>query len=483
MRPVLQRYRRAILLGGALAFAGSPASADIRANDAIRVSTVTDGTSTTLHYRVDGKKSEYTTALDGAKFVTPGSVSIALRNFNPLRQSIVISISDAKDDRYEVLTKLIGSLSDTFVALGIKPAKDDLRPLMAQGDTCLAEKREAETAVSTLDARLNDDIWKAPRFAQVIERAATKIDTAHNESGFAEAVAEVTNFIDGSGTPPAAGAAPTSLKAALAQLEEAIAAVEKPLSVKEPSSCLEQVMPLYRLAHLTDPSRRLSSYRKLSAGLSKIAADLGTYHDWSTVHGDEYVLKRITPTSDTLKKVEIKAQKISYEIGDDAITTKAAALASATFEVRHYTVWVPEIGVGMTYSRYELKTYGTGQGTDGKTVLAETKRTQTNFDPTLMVNFVCGFCGASLLTPMLQIGTSTSTTTPGLFAGAGFKVIGGSKGALAIGAGFAVPFSKQPKNQEDVGKAIDGTAALADKLEFRPVRGQHWYLNLQYKFN
>ena len=149
--------------------------------------------------------------------------------------------------------------------------------------------------------------------------------------------------------------------------------------------------------------------------------------------------------------------------------------------VRKYAPWVPEIGAGLTFAKVKRQKFGTGTNDAGKTVISEADPDESSIDPTLMMNFLCGFCGASGFTPMFQVGTSTSKSTPAIFLGGGIRLLPTSKGDVALGVGYVIPFAKQLKGDAAVGDPIEGTADLENKLEWQRVKGAV-YVNLQYKF-
>ena len=98
-----------------------------------------------------------------------------------------------------------------------------------------------------------------------------------------------------------------------------------------------------------------------------------------------------------------------------------------------------------------------------------------------MLNFVVRNYFGAFLTPMLQVGVSTSKETPTFFLGGGIRFLHTGKGDFAFSGGFAFPWVKQLKSKQP-GDPVGGMKEIEDDLEFQPFPDRVYYSMLQYKF-
>jgi hypothetical protein len=416
-------------------------------------------------------------------------VAITLERFNPLANAISINVDDVPDPSAETLSKLVESLQSVSTILG--GTATTTRSAIVLPDAlieCKDQFQQADTLLGKLAAALNDDIWTSAKIKESIDSASTAIATGFAGGGALAVQGGVKKFDDFMGSDKDADDAKT-LRRKLKIAKAALTDVESLAKKENTQGCDAIVHPLYLLAMTSSPGERVATMERVLKAFSDIADYLRPFSEpsrWSTGDPSDYlVTSTIIPTSSTMKKVKVTFQARSYETTatPGILTVKTTDAGSTEFTVRRYSAWVPEIGVGVTFNRVSRPVYGTGKNAAGQTTIAlsETDKT-TKVDPTVLVNFVCGFCGLTRLTPMFQIGTSTSKTTPAILLGGGVRVFPTAKGEFAIGYGAILPWAKQLKNDDDLGKVIDGTAALEQHLEWRVVKGFHSYVTLQYKF-
>lgn len=478
-----------------VAAAGQPAALKARkVHDRVRVQVDTVDTpkpGSVVVYSVDTATGEFETLEPNKQFVAAGSaIAITVPRFNPLKTAITITVEDAVDPSHESVSKLVESLLSMSTILGAKlePAGNPgMRTVGANVAGCTETEKQVDADLVELSSTLNDAIFSGTRIKKEISDAADAIDNGFNLGGPAailSGVQKLAAFLGANDTSKG------TLRFAVAAAEAAIKKVEAEATRKDPDTCRQAVQRLYVLAVLTNPGQRLASLVQATKAVSDILTNLRTYapsNRWSQADRSEFVARRdINPTPATMKKVKVAFATRQYEesgITPGVMIGKTTDAASAEFIVRRYSAWVPEIGVGLTFSRVKRPEYGTGKNSDGETVIAQVApKDDASLDPSLMVNFVCGFCGLTPLTPMFQVGVSTSKTSPAMFLGGGIRFAGTAKGDFAFGYGAVLPWAKQLKNEADLNKVISGTAELAEHLEWRRVTGFHSYVTLQYKF-
>lgn len=444
-----------------------------------------------VKYRLDGQAAEYHELANDQEFLSSGPIALTIRQFNPLRTAVTVSLDDAADPTFASMTQLVESLLGLSGVLGAGlPGKDTPKTkarTLADEESCPALDEAEEVQTELVTALYRNPIWTPKRLTAEIETWASSIDEV---------------FADGKSGPSAIGAAlaladafigknetaPGSLSLAVNQAEVLIKKIDAALDVPADDECAKSALRVYEQLRLTNPHERLQRLKAIYQSVVGIRNLLSTYArqgQWSTVEPGEFIVRdSIQASADTMKKVTVAFSTVSYGADPQTgtLTGTKKPLSSARLVVRRYQAWVPEIGVGLTYARVQRPKYGTGKNAVGETVIAEAPPDDSQFAPTLMVNFLCGFCPAAALTPMIQIGASTSKDAPALFLGGGIRLLPTSKGDFAVGVGWVLPFARQLKSSSAVGKVIAGTAELDSNLEWQRVSGTHVYVNLQYKF-
>lgn len=415
-------------------------------------------------------------------------IAITVANFNPLTSALTITVDDVADPTHETLGKLVESLLSVSTILGAKIPDGIAGRMGGFAGDCGKHLSGATDDIRNLNDALNDEIWSSKSIRKEIDNAARAIETNLGKGG-ALAAGDGVRVLEAFLGSDEDNSDAKTLRARLKDAQNLLKKIEAAATNRNADKCEAAVQHIYLLAITANPSERLATFTKVVKNFSDIVESIREYTvrtRWSPAYPMELIARRgINPTSATMKKVKVKHATRSYQ--DSAIpgvlTLKDTDSAAAEFTVRRYSAWVPEIGVGLTFNQVDRPIYGTGKNAAGETIIALSATDKsTKIDPTLMVNFVCGFCRLSPVTPMFQIGTSTSKTTPAILVGGGVRFLATSKGDFAIGFGWIVPWAKQLKNEGDLNKVIAGTAALEEHLEWRIVDKFHKYVTLQYKF-
>jgi len=494
--------------------AAQGALGDTRVKNRIRLQVVdaTDGPKkATVQFAVDSTQDFNSLAADKT-FLATGPIVITVRRFNPLTTSVTVTVNDAADPTHATMGKLVESLLGMATVLGAKiegaAGLDGLKLRLNRvaedtlgrdaASTCKASDEVGEV-IEALDGSLFDPIWSAGELRKQTTGWGRTIDSKFkggaNGPAAIDAARQVLETYLGAESEPTndktlkwAASSSSNLTEALAKVNFAIRTLDDALAKKNPTPCDKVAQEQYRVLRLTNPYERRHRLTEIHKTVAAIRDSLDTYATparWSVSDMAEFIAKdSIEPTSSTMKNVTVGFSSLTYDVTQPtgALTVRKEDLTSAKVVVRRYVAWIPEIGVGLTFSTVNRPTYGTGTNDAGQTVITPGPIDSYSIDPTIMVNLICGFCGLNSVTPMFQIGTSTSKTTPAIFLGGGFRLAATAKGDFAFGIGWVLPWAKQLKSGVEPGKVIDGTADLQTNLEWRRITGQHVYVNLQYKF-
>ncbi len=470
-----------------------------RVRHRVRLEVVKTENKAVVKYTVD-EAPEFNELREGATFLTGGPIVLTLRQFNPLTTQVTVTVNDADDPTYEVMGKLVESLLGMAATLGAKvsdaaqTALDNklsatLMLVLPPGstETCDAEKKAVSSLTAELESSLFDPMWGPSELQGQIADWQRTIEDEYlaGRTGAAAmntARQKVAAFLG------LTKQRDTTLAELLAKADHAIATLDAVLAKENPTACESAALGEYRMLRLTNPYERRRVLGEIQKTVKEIHDLLDGYarmNRWSTSQPTEFIIRdSIEPTSSVMKNISVTFTDVSYSVpaSTGLLSAKRTDLVSTKMTVRRYLAWVPEIGVGLTYSRVTRKTYGTGKNDAGQTIITQGPESTQNVDPTVLVNFTCGFCALSPVTPMFQVGTSTSKDTQAIFLGGGFKFADTPKGAFAVGIGWALPFAKQLKPGVELNTVIDGTADLEKNLEWARIPGQHFYLNIQYKF-
>ena len=424
-----------------------------RVKDVIRLHEVPDGKKSVIRVVVDDPKGTFHPLAADRTFLTSGTIGITVYRFNPLRTAVKVTVDDVPDPTAGILEKLGDGVSGFAGVVG--PGIGTFAALMAKAPN------DCTAILPALLTALDAPEWHAGTIKKHYDNWSDQIEENLAGGGFHA----VQNAL-------------TSLNTELGKLRESLASIDKGIEKLDGCGGLDVSGPIVR------PRRDHAAL--VVAGVEEIRKLLvsyqGLWHDGAPA--DLIIKTGVEPTGKQMRKVTVAFTRISYSapVPSGLVLTKKEDVGGASFMVRRYSAWRPEIGVGLIYSNPKRPKYGTGKNEAGETIIAAAKTDSSSLDPSVLVNFVCGFCGATPLVPMFQIGASTSKTSPALFFGGGIRLLSTGKGDFAIGSGLVVPWAKQLKSGVEPGTVIDGTAALENQLEWRRVTGKHVYFSIQYKF-
>jgi hypothetical protein len=434
-------------------------------------------------------------------FTTTGPVAVTVERPNPLTLLVTAEVAEADDPSHATVGKLLEALIGAAGTIrpGAKgPTGDAARMSVTAfgnvGTTC-KNLKQATDLVNELDTNLYSAVWSRSHVLAHVKNWAAQINRGHAFGVPGPAAIQLgIDAIDLYLKPkadPADMTAPIDVPGDI--LEAAVAAVEKALKAKadgeEDKACLDLANTVYAAIRLTNPQSRLADVQRLYSSVVELRSLLETqYANPANWFGEDarktgyYVKRAVEPSSEKMQVVSVKVQVVDYT-GLDVVTpvllAKREDLLTASFIIRQYSFFVPEIGGGVTFTRFDRRTYATSKNDAGETVVGESIDELT-VDPTVMVNFVVRNYPGAFLTPMVQVGVSTSKDTPTIFLGGGLRFLHLGKGDFAFGAGAAFPWTKQLKTLAP-NVVVKGQKDIDDDLEFRSA-GVHLFWSLQYKF-
>jgi len=477
--------------------------------------------SKTIRYSVDGDDDSIGNKADGVVLRTTGPVKVTYPHLNPLAVQASASTSAVDDPQHAAIVQLVQALA----ALPgiVKPAAPAGAPVnvsfagarVGDKDTCNVSTAK-DTFVAVRSTLLDDNGYSAKglkgkfenwrnaigkalqsnsgpdavmagvdQLSNDLEELTARVDCAQKA---VDAIPDVkppektpehmaydnlTTAVVGQLAGKAADRARTSNKKALDAAHAAAEAADAAASEER---------QYYDLLLVSGAPQRLNALKKLQATLTDLKDTLTkTYAEPSNwLNGTDYVLALdVTPTAEKMQRVTIKAVNVSVETSDDVLTISTSDAAAASMDVQLDSTFVAEVGIGVTFGFVTRPKYGTGTNADGQTVVAPATPDSVSVDPTVMVNFVPrGVTGA---VPIIQVGASTSKTSPAVLLGGGWRMPGGPKGAFVIGVGAMFAWVKDLQ-QLHVGSVITGTKDIESDLGFDPQPKVRWYFNLQYKF-
>jgi hypothetical protein len=469
-----------------------------RARQAIKLQLSTDRK--TIMATVDDK-SNYAPLKKEQSFTTTAPVDVTIDRLNPMTMLVSADVADADDPTNATVGKLVEALLQATATLrpdlaneidklrlstDFKAAFGDRVNAARAGQPAITcdESASVDRLIQDLEKDLFNPVWSAVRIQLAVKSWVAAIDAKHRAlTSGPEAVQAAITLIDGYLKNET-----DSLEAIFKRATTTVEKAETVVSTTGPAECQREANTWYRMIRLTNPRARLAAIKTVFGSLTDLRKTLdAVYANPTNWFGDrkiEFIVRRaVEPTNEQMQVVTVKAVGLDYGSLDNvtpAVLAKREDLVSGSFIVRQYSFFVPEIGGGATFARYTRPKFGTTL-VDGKSVVAAVREEDVSVDPTVMVNFVCRGCPASLLTPMLQVGVSTSKEAPTLFFGGGIRLFHTGKGDFAIGFGRAFPWVKQLKTLKEGEPA--GTKDIEADLEFRRLVGQRpTYIALQYKF-
>jgi hypothetical protein len=433
-------------------------------------------------------------------FTTTGPVAVTIERPNPLTLLVTADVSESDDPDYATVGKLIEAML---------AATSTIRPSATSGESkaeggpqksallvsvtdpssaCQAATELATERVVTLDKLLFSDAWTSKTISDEVRKWTLAIDRGHRElkpgpAAIQAGIDEIQRYLD----RDYGDSNPSEL------VMKATAHVRTMIDASAPAdlepACQGEVNKIYSLVRLTNPVSRLAditrvfgSITELKSTLEKVYANPANWYGPDSAKTGFYLRRAVGPSSQTMQVVTVKAVGVDYTTLDSitpVVLAKREDLVSASFIVKQYAWVVPEIGVGATFMTFARPKYATTTNDAGKTVVGESFDDLT-VEPTVMMNFVMRTIPGAFVTPMAQIGVSTSKDTPTFFLGGGIRLLHVGKGDFAIGFGAAFPWVRQLQKL-NVGDVVGGTKDIEDDLQFQRF-GTHSYIALQYKF-
>jgi hypothetical protein len=455
-----------------------------------------------IEYAVD--KRDFHALEKNQLFLTTDPIHIRVEKVNPLSLLVTASASEVDDPRAAVMAKLIEALLGLPVLErpGTNAEKNQTKEMLvglaARGmvaadapktvlDQCKGELGAAIDDILDLDAELYHADWSAKKIKGNLKTWSGNIDKGLNGStpGYSvisdavDAISQVIGTDDDSGKD--------TLLVKLRSAESKLKTIKDFVAAEQKDRCDQAKRTAYRIYLATNPDTRLDSLKKIYKALNDLrillAQDYGDRTRWGGVKEQDYaILKSVKASRDKMLVVKVAFVRLDYDkIKEGEPPVPATSdIATESFTLQSYSLFIPEIGVGPTFASIERPTYGTGTDAQGRTVVVQTTK-KSRLEPTVMVNFVLRNPWAELFVPMLQFGASTSKETPAIFGGAGLRFLKTSKGEFAFGTGWVWWFGQDLNNLQP-NAPITGMADIQKDLSMQYLGRKFGYINVQYKF-
>jgi hypothetical protein len=435
-------------------------------------------------------------------FLTSRSIYVTVRRPNPLRQQVTATISDVADPSYGVMSGLmdqITSLASVVRSTGSLAGGGAGQPVPP---TNCDPVNKAATAIADLDDTLYGSSTSPAGIKASIAKWIKAIDDAYatGEAGpdaikagaaaiglFANTedalILRATALINDLDTqtaasppivpaPPARGAPPPPAP---------------PVGAPTPT-CMSEAYYLYHLERLSNPRARLQQLIALKKATTDLQASVQAYAGgvWLDSNGpqvDRAVSAEIVPTPDKGKHVVVTVSQVAIT-GDDAsglFTVTQQVAASTAFDVRQFSLFAVEAGTGAVFSTVVAPSYGTTTDSLGRTIVGPASTHSVAITPGVLANYVCRCGFGPFLAPMLQVGVTTSTTTPAIFYGGGIRLFRVSGGDVALGGGWVQAWAKDLSGLKP-GDVVTGTADITAHLTAWTELHRRPYFVIQVKF-
>ena len=441
-----------------------------------------------VQLRLEGKKVRY--ALETSDnfrdiasdqlFLASSTIKVTYPGLNPLKIQVTAAVSETDDPGHSAVAKLIDALLG-FPAL-LKPGTSQAAKANTSSSVACTELTQAFSDLDYLDLNLYPAITNPPEIARNVKEWVDVIDeklndkTASAPDAIHAAILKIESYrqqLDGN-----AGYY-TNAKARLKKIFEEDKRDTAPAS----DSCALQARSIYQLLRVGDPYRRLGELGGLAQTLKDLSKTLDdSYGAKSSWLGKNFIVQDLNPKADKVQKIVAKVLEVKLPVSDlGALTVSKQEVGSATFSLRLYSAFAPEIGAGVVAAFVDQPKYGTSTNSSGQTVVALAKKNSVSIDPSIMMNFVCR-CGPNpFFEPMLQVGVATSKDVPAILLGGGLRLFSVGKGDVAVGGGLAIVWT-QDLTHLKVGDVISGTKDIDQDLSFNHAPKPRPYFTLQYKF-
>jgi hypothetical protein len=481
-----------------------------------------------IRYALDDERNSIGHKAAGALFSTSSDVMVTYPFLNPLSVQVTASVSEAEDPTHSAITQIIAAIAGVpgLVNPDLAKAAADVGPRTASlRDATPAEKCpeliEAERVLRDIQNGLFGSTVSAKNIGDQYKSWVTAFQTASSQSGggpkaakdTADLINEFYETVNAAADKAAeaiklaqerSNATPLPTKAQQAYNEflakllagktqadqtKALADNKAELdrlraAADDSLPCVQDALNLYRLISIANPQVRLADVRKFEKAIADLRDVLRKTYEPETgwFNKTEYVVaKDIVVSPGKLARVVVKTATIKVESADATLVATPQDAASASFDVREYTNFVPELGIGATFAVLERPKYGTSTNAQGQMVVSRAGKTGVSFSPTVMVNFVP--VGLSGSVPIIQVGASTSTSAPAVFLGGGWRLPGTTgKSGVVVGLGLVLGWVKDLQTLVPEQSVVTGTKDIENDQKFDPKPRPGLYLNLQYKF-
>lgn len=428
-----------------------------------------------MQWEVDGKQPYRSIQADSI-FLTRRSIYVTYFQMNPLRVQATATATAADDPSYAVITKLIDTL--TSIATTVRPPAP-----AAPAGAPFAPAPPSVTVTCTNPAAEFDALY------QLLYGNDEQPDqiTARIQSW----IGEIDKAFVAGKTGPEAIAAGVAVIQRDANFYANVVKNAKNgwTSVKNCATTAPDptIRALYAAATLTDVNNRIGQIDAAAGAIGQLAdlltKQFGPADKWTGARNTDYIISgEIVPTFDKMQNVTVKVVSVSLKVdkNSSALTTEQTAAGSASFTVRKFSSFAPEIGVGAVFGTIKQPKYGTGTNPAGQSIVTRGADTSLSVNPSILANFVCR-CGSGLLSPMFQLGASASKDLPAILVGGGLRLFGLGKGDVAIGGGAMFAWYKDLQKLK-VGDVVTGSTQIDSDLGYssRPKLGA--YFAIQYKF-
>lgn len=343
-----------------------------------------------IQWEADGKKP-YRNLQTDSVFLTKRSIYVTYPRMNPLRLQATATLKPADDPSYAVLTKLIDAIST--VATTVRPAA----PVAPAAPAAPA----AGCSNPAGDFNRLYDLLYGGEFSPERLTGSVKTWTESIDNAFAAK----------KGGHDAIAAGTAAIRTSARQYETAFEGANK--LWQEIRQCAAGGgNPLYSAVSLIDIEVRLGRIKALTKAAEDLAQQLdkqfGAADRWTGIDDSDFILSdEVFPTFDKMQAVTLKVTKVEVQVdpATKALVVDKQDARSASFTVRKYSSFAPEIGAGAVFGTVKQPEYGTGTNAAGQTIVTRIEDTSLSVNPTILANFVCR-CGMGLLAPMFQIGGS-----------------------------------------------------------------------------
>jgi hypothetical protein len=308
-----------------------------------------------LQIRLEGKKVRYSLEMSqNFRDITPDQIFLASStikltypNLNPLKIQVTAAVSETDDPGYAAVAKLIDALigfpsvlkptstgqtgRDLIVSCGaVDAALDNIQTL----DRTLYSGRTHDGPGALGPASLPYQLgqWTSDiddQFKDVNASGSSAVQVAIDKIKIYE----------------------TAIAVDIKGAADAIASVDKQAELAPTTDCEKKAKYINEAIRLTNPQRRLQELKHLSETLKALETSLIDNYEPEDKWLNEryYIVQDLTPKSDKAQKIVAKVigNKLEVSPADGSIVISKQDLGSATFTLREFSRFAPEVGAGL----------------------------------------------------------------------------------------------------------------------------------------